>query len=149
MASTRYLMLGACVAAAGIWAWETDWRPTLPALAQPESGASAPVAAPPAPAPGQVSSAPPPGEPAEPVHTWVDAQGIRHFASAHLAPPGSVPVDPGTTTVIDGYGDALREEQARAAAEQAAAAAPAPDGGPAALVRQLQATLEASRPPSP
>lgn len=145
MLSPKTLLLLA-IATAAVWSWQNGIRPAditdaldrmkVPGRAGPEATTRP---APPTEAPARK---------AEPIHTWVDAQGVRHFAPASAAPPGSTPHVMGKTTII-------HTEVAPPAKGEAknTTPAPSPDATPDAkasaqayeLMNNLEAKLEAIR----
>lgn len=133
MFSGRVLVLGAALAA-GYWLWSTGkWQEVVaqvPVLAKQIGQA----------APGRDhgdSDSASAGEPAttdngnpapdNQIRTWVDAQGVRHFANATTAPKNAVAVTAGGLGTMAEYEQAMEQETgirpqdiARARATQAA-----------------------------
>lgn len=123
MISGRTLLIVA-VAAAGWWLWRSgEWQTVAARLenlsedvAATVSAASTATGASPATAPdatpGPASETASQSAPAaNEIRTWVDAQGVRHFASAKLAPQKSAPHEPSPATILTDYDQPLREKQ--------------------------------------
>lgn len=145
MLSPKTLLLLA-IATAAIWSWQNGIRPAditdaLDRLKVPGRAGPAATAQ-----PAPLTEAP--GRKAEPIHTWVDAQGVRHFSPASAAPPGSTPHAMGKTTIIHTEITSPAKEEAKKTTP-AASPETTPDAKASAqayeLMNNLEAKLEAIR----
>lgn len=151
MVSPKTLLLIA-IAATAVWAWRNGITPADIAAAFGRSGngndATASTRSARAGADATDPAAPAPAE--EPVHTWVEANGVRHFSPASEAPAGSTPHVMGKTTVIHTEIATSPEAATAAVASPAESPRAATAGDPASaqayeLMDNFKAKLESIR----